>query len=192
MNVALPILLLILGALTLWLLTESKLKWYTKTGFISIFCIFTVIFWSTIHSFLGWPAEENDMPDKVLIHWVIVKEPNKLTKFGGQIYFLIESVKKEEQSFLRFFGYKSKSLEPRLFGLPYSRALHEQIEKQIRGKLQKGQPVMGKISKMKQDNNGKKGDGNNSNDKDGDGSESQKQEWQFHELRPSDFLKKPQ
>ena len=28
-------------------------------------------------------------------------------------------------------------------------------------------------------------------DKDGGGSESQKQRWEFHELRPSDFLNKP-
>ena len=27
--------------------------------------------------------------------------------------------------------------------------------------------------------------------KEGDGSESQEQEWHFHELQPSDFLRKP-
>ena len=92
MNIALPILLLVFGGLSFWILTESTVKWYIKTACISIFCLFTVIFWSTIHSFLGWPANEQDMPEKILIHWVIIKEPNKLTEFDGAIYILLESI----------------------------------------------------------------------------------------------------
>ena len=64
MNISLPILLLIFGSLSFWLMTESSLKWYIKTACISTFCIFTVIFWSTINSFLGWPADENDVPEE--------------------------------------------------------------------------------------------------------------------------------
>jgi hypothetical protein len=91
MNIALPILLLVFGALSFWVLNESSLKWYFKTACISVFCIFTIIFWSSIHSFLGWPALEGDMPKKVLIHWVIIKEPNKFTKYDGRIYVLLDS-----------------------------------------------------------------------------------------------------
>ena len=65
MNIALPILLLILGGLALWVLSESKLKWYTKSALISVFCVFTIIFWSSISSFLGWPAQEEDIPEAV-------------------------------------------------------------------------------------------------------------------------------
>lgn len=191
MNIALPILLLVFGGLTFWLLTESKIKWYLKTLCITIFCVFTIVFWSTIHSYLGWPALENDVPDKVIIHWVIVKEPNKQTHFEGAIYFLLESAEEEEGSVFEFFGYSSDNLEPRLYGLSYSRGLHEQIEKQIRPALQRGQPVMGSLSKMKgEGDKGKQGKGEGSGKK-GGGSESQEQEWQFHFLRPSDFLKKP-
>ena len=106
MNIALPILLLVFGALTFWVLTESLLKWYLKAACISAFCIFTVIFWSSIHSFLGWAAHEGDMPEKMLIHWVIIKEPNKFTKFEGGIYVLLESVEKRDGNrFLEFFQY---------------------------------------------------------------------------------------
>ena len=191
MNIALPILLLVFGGLTLWLLSESAIKWYLKLGCIAAFCFLTVIFWSTTHSYLGWPALEDDLPDKVLLHWVIVKEPNKSTSYDGNIYFLLESAEEKKRSFLNFFKYKSNNLEPRLFGLPYSRSLHEQIEEQIRGKLQKGQPIMGRFGKKKGEGKGKKGDGKSNNGKDGDGSESQNQDWEFHFLRPSDFLPKP-
>ena len=191
MNIALPVLLLIFTGLTLWLLTESSVKWYLKASCIVSFCIFTVVFWSTIHSYLGWPANEEDMPEKVLIHWVIIKEPNKQTKFDGAIYILLESVKEEEDSWLKFFTYKKSGIKPRLFELSYSRELHEQIEKQMRGKLKAGQPVLGKLSKIQGQKGKPKGESGES-DKNGEGSESQKQEWQFHPLRPSDFLNKPE
>ena len=140
------------GGLTLWVLTESSLKWYIKTACISFFCVFTVIFWSSIHSFLGWPADENDMPEKILIHWVIIKEPNKFTEFNGRIYVLLESAEEIKMNpLLKFFGYEKKErIEPRLHGLSYSRELHEQIEKEIMGRLRKGQPVMGTLKRRNQ------------------------------------------
>ena len=190
MNIALPILLLVFGGLTFWILTESLLKWYIKTACISVFCVFTIVFWSSLHSFLGWPANEDDIPEKILIHWVIIKEPNKLTKSDGRIYVLLESAEEiETNSFLKFFGYEKKEkIEPRLHGLSYSRELHEQIEKEIMGSLKRGQPVMGSLKKKKanEGRSGEEGEG-----EDGDGSESQKQEWHFHKLLPSDIHRKP-
>ena len=189
MNIALPILLLVFGALTFWVLTESSLKWYIKTACISVFCIFTIIFWSSIHSFLGWPANEDDMPEKVLIHWVIIKEPNKFTKFAGRIYVLLESSEETEVNpFLKFFGYeKQEKIEPRLHGLSYSRELHEQIEKEIMPRLKNGQPVVGRLIKKDKQ---VRGDGT-AEEGEGDGSESQKQQWHFHKLRPSEIHRKP-
>jgi len=189
MNIALPILLLVFGGLTFWVLTESSLRWYIKGACISVFCIFTIIFWSAIHTFLGWPALEDDMPEKVLVHWVIIKEPNKLTKFNGRIYFLLESVIEEESSSIaRFFGYRHSKIEPRLYGLKYTRELHEQVENQIKPRLKSGRPVAGKLTK----GTGKGKEGEGKGEGKGDGSESQEQEWHFHELLPSEIHRKPE
>ena len=188
MNIALPILLLVFGGLTFWLLAESTLKWYFKTACIATFCIFTIVFWSSIHSFLGWPAVESDMPEKVLIHWAIIKEPNKFTKFDGAIYMLVEAVEEVERNFMaKFFGYKKDNLEPRLFQLKYNRDLHEDLERNIIPKLKAGQPVYGKLLKGKPT----RARGKNLNEREGDGSESQEQEWHFHELLPSEVHSKP-
>lgn len=189
MNIAFPILLLVFGSLTFWLLTESKLKWYFKVASITTFCAFTILFWGTIHSYLGWPANEEDVPDKALVHWVVIKEPSKFTDYKGGIYFLIESVEESDNFILRFFGYRKDDVEPRLFGLPYSRELHEQIEKELIPQLKTGRPVMGTLKK-KGEGKSKKGNSKTEGKK-GDGSESQKQDWEFHKLRPSDFLEKP-
>ena len=185
MNIALPILLLVLGGLSFWVLNESKLKWYFKTVCITAFCLFTVIFWSSIHSFLGWPALEDDMPEKMVIHWIIVKEPNKFTKSYGRIYVLAESLEEDSSFLARFFGYRKAKIEPRLFGLEYSRGLHERLQKGVMGKLRNGQPVAGKFLKGK----GKKREGRFNK---GGGSESQKQKWEFHELLPSEIQGKPE
>jgi hypothetical protein len=189
MNIALPLLLLIFGGLTLWLLTESQLKWYFKTICIATFCIFTTIFWSTIHSYLGWPANEDDMPEKILMHWVIIKEPNKFTDFEGAIYILAESAEKETGSLRKVFGYNKDIIEPRLYQLKYNRSLHEHLQRGVIPRLRAGQPVFGKLTKdilpPGTGNGDRKGKGK------GDGSESQEQEWHFHELLPSEIHQKP-
>ena len=113
-----------------------------------------------------------------------------MNKSTGAIYFLLESAEEEENFVLDFFGYKSDN-EPRLFGLSYSRKLHEQVEKHMRGKLQRGQPVVGRFSKEKEGMNANSGEDGKDDGK-GGGSLSQRQEWEFHELRPSDFLRKPE
>ena len=191
MNIALPILLLAFGGLTFWILNESLLKWYIKTACISIFCIFTIIFWTSIHTFLGWPALESDVPEKVLIHWVIIKEPNKYTKYDGRIYVLLESVGEPKSNFLaRFFGYRKERVEPRLHGLKYNRELHEKLEKGVMPKLKRGQPVIGKLTKENEQRLVREGDGTST--KKGGGSESQEQEWHFHELLPSEIQGKPE
>ena len=190
MNIALPILLLLFGGLSFWIHTESTVKWYIITACISIFCLFTVLFWTTIHTFLGWPADENDMPEKILIHWVVIKEPNKLREFDGAIYITLETAEEmKANKIVKFFGYGSDRIEPRLFKLKYNKQLHEPLQG-VKSKLKTGQPVMGKLTKKGQQGNLKKG-GKGKNDKKGGGSESQQQDWQFHELLPSEIHQKP-
>ena len=184
MNIALPVLLLVFGGLTFWLLTESQLKWYLKAACISVFCIFTIIFWSSIHTFLGWGAEQKSLPEKILVHWVIIKEPNKFLHFDGVIYILAESAQEEKiNKYLKIFSYKNETLEPRLYKLKYGRQLHEELEK-IKLRLKKGQAVVGTLMKPPSNDKGK--------GKKGDGSESQEQEWHFHELLPSEIHQKPE
>ena len=193
MNITFPILLLLFGGLTLWLLAESRLKWYLKAVCISVFCCFTVIFWLSIHTFLGWPAQENDMPEAMNVHWVIVKEPDKITGNAGRIFFLLESTEPPLiDSLLEFFSYSREDNEPRLFGMAYSRKLHEQIEKDLMPQLKKGQVVRGKLSKGEGSENGEGKEGKNgkSGSKNGLGDESQEQEWIFHILRPAQIQRK--
>ena len=90
---------------------------------------------------------------------------------------------------MEFFSYRKSSLEPRLFVVPYSRKLHEQVEKEMMPKLKAGQLVRGKFQK----NNSKDGKGKEKGETGkgkGAGDESQKQDWIFHLLLPSQIHKK--
>ena len=150
------------------------------------------MFWTSIYTFLGWPALERDVPDKVLLHWAIIKEPNKATESKGRIYLLIESGKYSAPDPLaKFFGYKKENVEPRLYGIKYNRELHEHLEKKVMPKLKQGQPVLGKLTKKGEEGKGKIAGKDKGKKQDGEGSESQMQDWQFHELRPSDIQGKP-
>ena len=186
MNTTFSLLLLVIGSLTLWLLIESKIKWYLKMLCISTFCLLSVVHWQSLTSFLGHPAQAEDMAEKVMIHWVIVREPAKLTDNPGAIYLLVESPRKEQGWVKDVFGYKSDVKRPRLFGLPYSRELHEHLAKNVIPSLKQGQPVYGSFEKKNKNGRSEQGDKN----KKSHGGESQEQEWVFHLLRPSDFLHK--
>jgi len=197
MNLAFPILMLVFGGLTFWLLTESKVRWYFKVSCISAFCLFTVIFWLTSHSFLGWPALERELPQMVNIHAVIIKEPNKSMDFPGKIYLWLETSEKPQLNpFLKFFGYKGVSIpQPRAFEMRYNRKLHEQLEREVIPKIRQGQIARGKLVKGTASANGQNGKAGKSkgNDKNAGkgGSESKEQEWVFHELRPGEIHRKP-
>jgi|TARA_Y100000310_G_C20546282_1_gene745733 hypothetical protein len=133
------------------------------------------------------------MPEKVLMHWVIIKEPNKFTEFDGAIYILAESAEKETGSLRKVFGYNKDKIEPRLYQLEYNRNLHEQLQKNVIPRLKAGQPVFGKLTKEEGGPKPGFGPGKDPNFKSkGDGSESQEQEWHFHELLPSEIHRKPE
>ena len=153
-----------------------------------MFCLMSVVHWSSLSTFLGHPAHAEDMAERVRIHWVVINEPAKLIHDPGAIYVLVEGPSVDRGWIKKVFGYKNSHTQPRLFGLPYSRDLHEKLAKEVIPALKSGQPVYGHLSKKTDSGNAKEGMKTN---KKGGGSESQKQEWVFHLLRPSDFLRKP-
>lgn len=190
MSITIPLLLLIFGVLTFWLLMDSKINWTLKIASVSLFCIFTVVFYSSISTFLGWSALKEDIPEKMIIRAVVVKEPSFSLNVKGRIYFLLDVNKtKYKNKLLNMFGYESEKSEPRLFSVPYSRSLHEELQKEVIPRLKDGQVVAGTLKKGKGDGkgNGKSGKGK---DGKGSGSESQDQEYHFYNLKPSDIQRK--
>lgn len=188
MLITFAILLLFLFILGFWLIRESKINFWLKIVSISLFFSFCLIFWRTTDYMMGWAAKEKYIPEIISIRHVAIKEPNQFSK--GGIYFLIEHPPtKYDSLLLNIFAYKNEISEPRLFKIGYSRKLHEELQKNVIPRLQKGIIVRGRLTKLGNDDRiGKDG----RNDGKGKGSESQfNNDWKFYDLNPSYFLKKP-
>jgi len=203
MLIAFPLFLLLLFAAVFWVLRDTKHVW-VRTGIIAGFFGFCVSLSASLDSIMGWAAH-NNMPEIVVIRHVVIKEPSASSGQPGAIFILIEHPSTRHNLFLRTFGYNATHPEPRLFKLPYSRSLHEQMQG-IMGKLNNGQTVTGKLSKGKGKGKGKqgedgeegeegeegegKGKGKKGQNGKGDGSDSLEVPWVFHVLPPSYFMRK--
>lgn len=164
-----------------------------------------------VESSMGWATASANLPEIITIRHIVIKEPNPQLNFNGSIYLLLEMQStKADSLLLNLFGHKTEGSEPRLFKIPYSRQLHEQLQKSgVMGKLMKGQMVRGRLVKGK---NGKFGfgkggkgageagegegaerwgiPGQGDNIGKGNGSESSFPDFMFYELPPSYFQQK--
>lgn len=198
MLIAFPIFLLLLFAAVFWVIRDSKQIW-ARVGVITGFFSFCVALALALDSIMGWAAHSRSLPDVVTLLHVDIREPNKVLQIPGNIYVLIAHPPTRYNLFLRTFGYNALVAEPRLFKLPYSRELHEELQKNVIPRLQAGQKVTGKLSKGKDkpgEGNGQgegKGEGRGKpGDGKGGGSDSLEVPWVFHILPPSAFLHKDQ
>ena len=203
MDIVLPVFLVIILALSLWALADSKIKWYLKSLVIICLLSFSWIFYSSMHTFLGWGANQKDLPEVLTIRNIVIEEPNDRAGKVGGIYILIQQPAIEYTSkVLETFGYNVEYSEPRLFRIKYSRQLHEELLP-VQQATQRGQIVRGTLKKMgKGQSKGRKGSGKDGKGKmgkmgksgkegkEGGGSHSPEQEWKFYNLRPSQFIQK--
>lgn len=219
MFISLSLLLILLFVFGFWIVKESNVSVTLKVVSISLFFFFCVIVGIALDSAMGWAAKPRGLPEIVTIRSVVIKEPNPLKNYEGNIYLMLDMPPTKYDSFLlSLFGHKTETIEPKLFKLPYTRELHEQMELNVIPKTQRGQLVQGKITKGKPGKGkGKGGKGNGEGDgEEGDGMEGgpggqggrgrngvganggrgggseslDPHGYQFYELPPSYFLRK--
>ncbi len=84
-SVGVPIAFGIMLFLLLWLIIFTEGKWFLKFAAVAATLFFSVSLWHSIDSLLGLPSE-TQLPDKFLVHWIVIEEPNKITGDEGSIY----------------------------------------------------------------------------------------------------------
>lgn len=115
---------------------------------ITTFFLFCTLLGLSLSSFMGWSANDNNIPKIVSIRHVVIKEPNKLLGLEGAIHLLIEHPPtKYDAWWLQLFAYKTSKSEPRLFRLPYNRELHKVLQESVIPQLMRGQIVTGELVK---------------------------------------------
>ena len=183
MDIAIPVGFLILAVILLWFFINTKGRLVIKVCLTLLAGYYSLVTWRSLDSYEGWPTDEK-MPEEFLLHWVVIKEPDKKTSDKGALFVWITSPEVKARNVLNFLGRQSTE-EPRIYRLPYSLKMHEKLEK-ARGVLMKGKVVRGK--KGGKDGQGQGGDGTRNGN--GRGSSSTEQEYEFHELLPTKLPEK--
>ena len=194
-----PLVFFSLFILVLWFIIGAKGHWALKAIVIAMTLHFCISIGLSLEGFAGWPSGDG-LPEKFIVHWIVVEEPDKRTKTGGAIYVWATDLSVEEEGakpspWRRFFLKLSPSNEgqPRAYVVPYSKEKHEESEgvlTQIKG----GKAVVGERGEGEgepgdgEDGNGE-GDGQ-SEGSEGGGSFSRSDGITFHELPPTRLPKK--
>jgi hypothetical protein len=170
-----PLSFIILGGILLWILVGAKGKWWLKFILIVFVPLMGVLIWQSIDSYLGWPTGE-EPPERFVLLWGVVYEPNPQTGFEGIIYVwgdpsVFLDTNKTETFTFRYkdiFRYKPKEGEPRAYKMPYSRDLQEGLE-EAKKKVAKGERVVMERRKIEKSATEEGGKGNNKEGKGGKG-----------------------
>jgi len=120
--------------LILWFVIGSKGHWLSKAIVILASLYFCLSVGFSVKDYMGWPTNE-DLPEKFLVHWIVIDEPDKKTGDKGSVYVWLKplSETKEhhdtwEDYLLSFYDGESR---PRSYRVPYSRDLHEKAQRAI-------------------------------------------------------------
>ena len=124
----------------LWFVIGARGNWAIKMLAIFVTLMFSLNIARSLDNLAGWPSSE-ELPAKFIIHWVLVKEPNKILKTDGGIYLWVNDLNSNREESWEFFQYDHE-LDPRVYYVSYSLEMHE-ISMKIREKLKAGEPVVG-------------------------------------------------
>ena len=196
-----PLVFFSLFILILWFIIGAKGHWGVKAVVIAMTLHFCISIGLSLEGFAGWPSAD-DLPDKFVVHWMVVEEPDKKTKTPGAIYVWVTDLGQHQESpessrwrglFLNLFP--SGEGQPRAYVSPYSKEKHKDADgvlTQIRG----GKIVIGERGKKGgEPGEGEDGEGNGDGNgdpagSDGGGSFSRSDGITFHELPPTKLPKK--
>ena len=163
-TISIPFGFAMLGTLLLWIIIMTKGKWWLKAIAISATLYFTFGVWHSIDTYSGWPTKE-ELPEDFVVHWFLVKEPNKIQGTPGAVYLWVTARKLTEEGFTMTtpFQYPNTKKKPRVYHLEYSKQLHKDLDG-MKGNLRNGRGVRGKKGKGGKGGKGKgegeKGKGN--------------------------------
>ena len=119
-----PLVFFSLTGLVLWFIIGAKGHWAIKAFIILLTLHICLSVGMSIPNFAGWPSDDR-LPDKFLVHWITIKEPDKRTKEDGYIYIWATTLSNQEKElqgwkqYLLSFGVQDFT-EPRASRTPYT------------------------------------------------------------------------
>lgn len=119
-----------LTALLLLCLIFSRIHWWLKAGLIVLAVIFYGFSYQGWKESQGWPTAV-DLPEKFLLHFSVIEEPDKEAGTEGAIFIWLTDLKGQQLAD-----------SPRAYRLPYHQDTHNKLNEALRetrsGNLQLG------------------------------------------------------
>ncbi|MAY43350.1 MULTISPECIES: hypothetical protein [unclassified Neptuniibacter] len=123
-------------ALVLLAVIYGRLAWPLKAGLIVIAVVFYWFSYNGWKETQGWPSQV-ELPQKFLLHYAVIEEPNEETGEKGKIYIWLTDLLNDELA-----------EKPRAYELPYDQAAHSAVEEALK-KTRNGQPQLGQPAPRK-------------------------------------------
>ena len=168
-TLAIPVTVAILLAIMFCTIIIGRGHWFIKVLLIASSLYFTIALHFALKGLTGWPCE-GDLPEQFLIHYSLVREPDKKGGDPGEIIIWHTALNEELEvssegtaSWLKPFGIAGHPGDPRAVRVPYSRKLHEQMS-EANQKSAQGRPMIGRSGGEGGKRKGRKGDGSSSRD----------------------------
>lgn len=186
--IGISITFVVISAMCLWFIILGKGYWWLKGIMVSIVLYFSFGLWYSVSSLSGWPTEQN-LPEKFMVHWALVKEPSKLNSSDlGSILMWASGIDDENEKIeSSLFPFKiNKKKGPRVYKIPYSEQMHQKLAKAMQ-QIAQGKGVMGERngSGGKEGKGQGNGEGKGKDGQKGYGSLSAEQDFIFYDLPPA-------
>lgn len=188
-TLAIPIGFILLAALLCWMLIGAKGSWWLKLATILIVPAFGLAVWAAISSYKGWPTAD-EPPEKAVLIWGVVREPDPRHDDPGAIYLWLMPVREEGELDLNPFDYTAGGGEPRSYKMPYTRQLHDALTA-AQAAAKEGRPMMFGKGKRRGGRGhgvpGREGDSDGEGEGRGNGGQEgeEEEQFQFYDLPPA-------
>ena len=152
---------IIIGGLLLWILIDSKIRWWIKAITIPLGIWFGFVVWFVPCNLMGLPFSTlaEKIPGNEIVKDIIINEPSESDK-GGIYFWLIPLPIEIEEILLNpktLSKYSPSMFEPRSYKIPYNKELHKKLleaqeeKSKIRGGILIFKGLLGKGKKAQRE-----------------------------------------
>ena len=137
---------LLVASLLLLVCFRTNFTKKSKSLFVLVVTVFYFVTWQGLFDILGWPTYE-ELPDKFKISWVVIQEPNKISKKEGGLYLWVRNLDESN----RPFG------QPRAYSLFWNEENHRRAQEALH-RIKEGEQLNGRktYGVLNKDNKGEK------------------------------------
>ena len=135
-SIAIPLGFILMAGMLLWQLAHASGRWQTKLALTLLLAGFGFEVTNALDSYAGWPTGE-EMPEDAQLLGAVIHEPSARVGDKGAIYVWVRPLVPPQNGLLQETPSPD---EPRAFRLPYSREMHEEMEKAMQA-IRAGQTI---------------------------------------------------